>query len=101
EYAGAAGLGVAVGLLLLLCFSPSWVTFRAWRRVPELFSQTIAVRRGAYVTMQVADPGVEIADPIHKIVRWRLLVPMIGHLLRMTPVMVLALGYVACVVARA
>lgn len=97
EWACAAALGVSVTLLLLVVFSPSWVAFRAWRRVPEVFAQVIAVRRGAYVAMQVADPSVEIHDPIHKIVRWRLLLPMVGHQLGMTPAMVLGLGYVGCV----
>ncbi len=88
-------------LLLLLFFSPSWVTFRAWARVPEVFSRVIPVRRGAWVAKQVADPFVAIDDPYHGIVRWRLLMPMLGHYLHLPVSVVLALSWVGCVAVLA
>jgi hypothetical protein len=90
-----------VSALLLVCFAPSLVTIRAWTRVPEVFSQSIPVRRGMWVTKQVAEPFVEIDDPIHKIVRWRLLMPLVGHELGLAPGVVLALAPVGCVVVLA
>src|SRR5262245_5386331 len=97
QYAGAAALGLAVSLVLVFFFSPAWVAFRARVRVPELFSYTISVARGTSVSLQVADPFVTIEDPIHKIVRWRLLMPLVGHYLGMAPAAVLALAHVGCV----
>lgn len=87
--------------LLVVCFAPSLVTIRAWTRVPEVFSQSVPVRRGIWVARQVADPFVEVDDPIHKIVRWRLLMPMVGHGLGLPPAVVLALAPVGCVVVLA
>src|SRR5262249_43039235 len=57
----------------------------------------IAVARGAYVAMQVANPSVEITEPVHRIVRWRLLMPVVGHYLGLPPWVVLGLSYVGCV----
>jgi hypothetical protein len=39
--------------------------------------------RGYYVTKQALNLSVEISDPNHRIVRWRLLVPAIGHILHL------------------
>src|SRR6185436_15662466 len=92
ESAKAAVLALAVSLLLVVCFSPSLITIHAFARVPELFSQSVPVRRGVWVTAQVADPFIEIGDSVHKIVRWRLLMPMIGHWTGLPAGMVLALA---------
>jgi hypothetical protein len=88
-------------LLLVVFFSPSWVVFRAWRRAPETFGPAVEVRRGVTVLAQAADPGAEIRDPVHRIVRWRLLVPAVAHVLRLPPAATLGLSYVGCVVALA
>lgn len=90
------GLTLAVFLTLLAVFSPSWISFRTWLRLPEVFSSLIEVRRGVSVVLQVGNPFVEITDPIHKIVRWRLLVPGLGHLLHLPPGVVLAFSQVSC-----
>jgi len=87
-----------VSALLVVCFSPSLVTIRAWVRVPEVFSQSVPVRRGVWVTKQVAQPFVEVDDPIHKIVRWRLLMPALGHWLGLPAGVVLALAPIGCAV---
>ena len=97
EFLRAVALGMSVFLLVLLFFSPSWVAFRAWARVPDVFSRSIPVARGAYAAMQLADPSVEITEPVHRIVRWRLLMPVVGHYLGLPPWMVLGLSYVGCV----
>src|SRR5688572_3442880 len=101
ERARAGVLALGVGLLLLVFFSPSWVAFRAWERVPEVFWQVIPVRRGSHVALQVADPFVAIADPLHRIVQWRLLMPLCGHYLGLAPELVLALAHVGCVLVLA
>lgn len=90
------GLTIFVFLVLLISFSPSWISFRSWIRVPEVFSNLIEVRRGVSVTLQVINPSTEIVDPIHKIVRWRLLMPVIGFMLNLPPLLVLALSPFSC-----
>jgi hypothetical protein len=101
EGAGAAAVALGAALVVIRFFSPSWIAFRAWARVPEMFSNGILVRRGAYVAMQVADPFVEIDNRVHKVVRWRLLIPLIGHYLGMSAGAVLGLAHVGCVVVLA
>src|SRR5215831_18921232 len=101
EAVGSGALALGVALLLVRFFSPSWIAFRAWARVPEMFSNGVLVRRGAYVAMQVVDPFVEIDNRVHKVVRWRLLIPLLGHYLGMPAGGVLGLAHVGCVVVLA
>lgn len=84
--------GLLVALLIVLFFSPSWVSFVAWHQRPAEFGDLVPVRRARSVVRQVADPFTEIVDPIHKIVRWRLFFPLIGHALGLPPVLVLLLS---------
>lgn len=101
ETVGTAALALAVAAVAIRFFSPSWIAFRAWARVPELFSNGILVRRGAYVAMQVADPFVAIDNRVHKVLRWRLLIPLVGHHLGMSAGAVLGLAHVGCLVVIA
>jgi tetratricopeptide repeat protein len=101
EAAGSVALALGVALLLIRFFSPSWIAFRAFARAPEMFSNGVLVRRGAYVAMQVVDPFVAIDSRVHKVVRWRLLIPMIGHYLGLSPGLVLGLAHAGCVVVLA
>ncbi len=87
-------IGGLAFLLLLIHFAPPLAVYRAWLRVPEVFSNQIEVRRGANVALQVEQPGRPIEDPIHKIVRWRLLFPVIGHGLKLPAPVVLGLAHV-------
>ena len=97
ERVRVAGLATLVSLVLALFFSPAWVAFRAWSRVPEVFWLAVPVRRGIQVMKQVGDPFLEITDPLHKIVQWRLLMPLIGHYLGLAPEIVLGLSPLGCV----
>jgi hypothetical protein len=81
----ATVLGFAVTGLIVLFFSPSWVSFAAWRAMPQQYGDLVAVRRAVVVEQQIADPTTEIRDPIHTTVRCRLLFPTLGHLLHMPP----------------
>jgi hypothetical protein len=93
---------VALGCFatLIFFFSPTWGAFRVWSRVPEMGGM-LEVRRGAAVLQQVAAPGVEIADKLHAAIQWRLLFPIIGHVLHLPPVIFFALAEVGCVVTLA
>lgn len=81
--------------LLIFFFSPSWGAFRLWSRVPEMQGM-IEVRRGASVLQQVSHPGAEIYDPLHRAIQWRLLLPWIGHLLRLPTAGFFALADLGC-----
>jgi hypothetical protein len=101
ERLGIAAFASALGLVLLCFHSPAWVAFRAWSRVPEVFWLVVPVRRGLQVMKQVAEPFAEITDPLHKIVQWRLLMPLIGHTLHLSGEAVLALSPLGCVLVLA
>ncbi|HVU35553.1 MAG TPA: tetratricopeptide repeat protein [Opitutaceae bacterium] len=86
--------------IVLFFFSPSWAAFSLWARVPEM-SGMLEVRRGASVLTQVAHPGAEIADPLHQAIQWRLLFPLIGHVLGLSPLLFFSLADVGCVLVLA
>ena len=85
---------------LLFFFSPTWGAFRVWSRVPEMGGM-LEVRRGASVLLQVEHPGIEIPDKLHAAIQWRLLFPVIGHVLHLPPVIFFALADIGCVVVLA
>jgi hypothetical protein len=93
----ATVLGFAVTALIVLFFSPSWVSFVAWRAMPRQNWDLVAVRRAVAVVRQIADPITEIRDPAHTTVRWRLLFPTLGHFLHVPPAAVLLLSPLGCV----
>lgn len=93
-------LAGGVFLALLFFFSPSWGAFSLWSRVPEM-SAMLEVRRGASVLEQVAHPGAEIADPLHRVIQWRLLFPLIGRVLHLPVPLFFGLAYAGCVAALA
>lgn len=80
---------------LIFFFSPSWAAFSLWSRVPELGGM-LEVRRGVVVLEQVAHPGIEIPDPLHRVIQWRLLFPWIGHILGLPPLVFFGLAHVGC-----
>jgi hypothetical protein len=77
--------------VLVFCFSPPFGAFRLWARVPEMQGM-LEVRRGVSVLAQVAHPGAAVADPLHAAIRWRLLFPVLGHLLQLPPGALFALA---------
>lgn len=82
--------------VVIFFFSPSWDAFVLWGRVPELGGM-LEVRRGASVLAQVAHPGAAISDPLHRVIQWRLLFPLIGHFFDLPPFAVFGLAYVGCI----
>ena len=109
--AAALCLGLIVFGLLAVRFSPNWLTFQRGAEaakaeagspaeravIEEAFATTYYVARGHFVTEQARDLGTEIGDPNHKIVRWRLLMPALGHVLGLPPWLLLGLAQVGCV----
>jgi hypothetical protein len=88
-------LAAACGAVLLFFFSPAWSLFRLWSRVPDL-PASFAVRRGVSVLQQMADPGAPLADPLHAAIQWRLLFPLVGRILHLSPAMLFSLADVGC-----
>jgi hypothetical protein len=82
--------------LLMYFFSPPWGAFRVWSRVPELRG-LLELRRGASVLLQVEHPGIPIPDQLHGAIQWRLLFPVIGHLLHLPPAVLFGLAHLGCV----
>ncbi len=105
-----AALGLCAFLLLAVRFSPNWIAFydglREVRRNDPDAAHQAAIEgailsghsnRGLYVIRQSRDLSTEIGDPNHKIVRWRLLVPFLGHFLRLPGWLTLGLAHLGCV----
>jgi tetratricopeptide (TPR) repeat protein len=90
EWLRGALFASASAIVLLALFCPRWNIFVAWSRVPE-FNEFIEVRRAATVLQQVEHPFSPLTDPIHRVVRWRLLFPLLGHVLHLPPTVFLAL----------
>ena len=80
--------------ILTIRFSPNWFAWagglaEAWVAATEPEQSDAVARailsghaeRGYHVMQQAANPGVEIPDPMHMAVRWRLLFPVLTHLL--------------------
>ncbi len=91
-------LAGGVFLTLIFFFSPSWGAFRLWSRVPELGAM-LEVRRGASVLGQMASPGAEITDRLHRAIQWRLLFPVIGRVLHLPPPLLFGLAHAGALVA--
>jgi hypothetical protein len=81
--------------LLVFFFSPSWAAFSLWARVPELGGM-LEVRRGVSVLAQAAHPGAPIPDPLHAAIQWRLLFPVLGHVLHLPAAALFGLSHVGC-----
>lgn len=112
--AGHAWVIVAWALLVSsvigLRFSPDWVRFLSeareaeasathptQRRAIERALISGAAERGALVIDQQNDLGVEITDPVHKAIRWRLLPPALGQILQLPAWATLGLAHVGCI----
>lgn len=81
---------------VIFFFSPSWGAFTLWSRVPEM-SGMLEVRRGAAVLAQAAHPGAEVSDPLHRVIQWRLLFPVLGYAFGLPPTVLFGLAHVGCV----
>src|SRR5688572_14101949 len=92
--------------LLAIRFSPNWMVFCEGAREARLGAVTPEQRatidgailngysaRGHYVIQQTLNLSAEIPDPNHKIIRWRLLMPALGHFLHLPGWLVLSLAH--------
>ncbi len=93
-------LAIGCFALLIYFFSPPWAAFRAWSHVPELGGM-VEVRRGVSVLQQEGHPGTPIGDPLHGAIQWRVLFPLIGHVLHLPPAWLFGLADVGCLMVLA
>lgn len=102
-------VGLAAFAVLTLRYSPNWVAFSAFVREATSEVTTPSHRtaieeavlsgfseRGLHVIRQARDLSAEIRDSNHKIVRWRLLIPAVGHMLRLPDWCTLGLAHLGC-----
>ncbi len=105
------GWSLLAFIVLGIRFSPNWVTFyhsnREARAGAVSPAQVAAIdrtmlrgysERGWYVLRQARDLETEIENPVHQIVRWRLLMPALGHFLRLPGWLTLGLAHLGCLV---
>lgn len=109
---GVVAAGLLAFVILAIRFSPNWAEFyREFRSaesqavdpaqraaVTQAFGKTICLDRGVYVMKQVTDLRAAIDDSNHKIVRWRLLFPAVGHFLGIPGFGVLGFSLIGCIV---
>ncbi len=97
----------AAFVLLVVLFSPNWLAFaREFGGITgsgpgekDAIKRAILsayAERGYHVTRQVQDLEYEIADNNHKIVRWRLFVPVVARALRLPDWATLGLAHLGC-----
>lgn len=102
-------LGSCAFLILAVRFSPNWIAFA--REVREVTAaatspaQKAAVEeailsgfwgRGLHVIQQARQLDTPVDEPMHRIVRWRLLVPALAHLLHLPDWITLGLSHFGC-----
>ena len=104
----AAGASVVAFVLVIACFAPrfmhwSWIDLDPSQHHAPDFNRAIDTLR------QLEHPLTPIANPTNRVINWRLLFPLVGHLLRLPrwaflslPALgcLLVLGYVALLVRR-
>jgi len=103
-------LGLLAFALLAVRFSPNWVAFaqtarEAYAEAGSEADHTAIEKtvlsgfseRGLHVVRQSRNLEANIDDAKHKIVRWRLLIPALGHVLHLPGWMTLGLAHVGCV----
>ena len=102
-------VSLLAGLALAAAFAPDWLAYRAgtaraWdeaRTPPERAAVERAVLgehglRGYFVLRQTEDLLAPIDDPNHRIVRWRLLFPLVGRGLHLPGWVTLGLAHAGC-----
>jgi TPR repeat protein len=104
-------VGLVVFFVLLVRYSPDWIAFGEGLKEALVEAEDPAKsdaiarailsghsERGYHVMQQATNPGVEIPDPMHKAVRWRLLFPGLTHVLGLPAWTALAWAHLGCVV---
>ncbi len=104
-------LGTLAFVVLAVRFSPNWFAFQ--RTVREATAEAVSPahraaidravfsghsERGLHVIRQARDLNAEIDNSVHKIVRWRLLVPAVAHVLRLPDWVTLGLAHLGSLV---
>ena len=92
-------IAIAATALTLVCFSPHYVLWRGLR-VPEAWWYP-EVNRAVGVLEQVEHPFATVQNQSNRGLQWRLLIPLIGYVLRLPPGAVLAIPMFGSVIVLA
>ena len=96
-----AAVGLTACLLSLVFFCPRFVLWRGLYIPESPFINNPEVNRATDVLKQLDDPFVKIANPVNRVIGWRLLFPLIGHYLHLPVWLYLAIPQIGCVVVLA
>ncbi len=94
-FAFCAATSVFACALGASCYAPRVALWRALLAPPSM-RVAPEVCRGHFALLQYADLGLEIENPMHRVIRWRLLPPLVGRALGLPGAGYLALSQLAC-----
>jgi tetratricopeptide (TPR) repeat protein len=92
-------LGIAVGasVVSVLAYTPH---FYAWRALGNyIVHRAPEYSRANALLLQVQDPWSTRYDPLHHVLAWRMLFPVLWHYTHLPPRAILAMPHVGCVAA--
>ena len=90
------GVAIAAATLAILDFAPR---LAYWPGLNYAMAREVSEYGRAKVTIaQVEDPWAPITAPMHKVLAWRLLLPLVWHYLHLPPQLLLAVPHLGCLV---
>ncbi len=93
----AALIGLLVSVMVTFMFTPR---FTIWRGMwYSQFSKSSELERGLYQLEQIEDPFAPVNNEVHKILRFRLLIPLIWHFTGLPKGWSLLVPHVGCLLA--
>ena len=91
-------VGVTAAAVVVIAFSPRFVLWRGLT-VPEPPIQSADFSRAISSLAQLNDPWASVENEVHKVIRWRLLFPLVWHYLQLPRWLYLAMPQVGCLLA--
>ena len=92
-------VALAAALVVTCFFSPRFVLWRGVAIAEDLPEPFAEFDRAIPSLAQLDDPAQPITHTYHKVLAWRLLFPLVGHYLRVSHDVFLALPHVGCLLA--
>src|SRR4051794_13804305 len=91
------GIAITAGLISTFFFCPR---YQYWKGI-VLTDGPLATDYGRAVVAirQIDNPWIAVAEPMHKVIAWRLLFPIVWHYLRLPIWLFLIMPHIGCVLA--